>query len=186
MTSEATQSALVVTDRLDFFINALGVFSSILLGIFAILAAVLGFLVWKHEEMRKRAQEELKKIEELSSKTSSMYEQLGLIVETARAELMFIARKGDALSKLVENAEGSSKKIADAREEIGKISSEIKTSVNSLATISRFIPSTSPSPSPSAPPYPEYSPEVVKRAIKMKLDELKGTPSSKEDNDSTL
>ena len=178
MTIESTSSIVGnVSDKLNLFINVLGVFSTILLGIFSILAVILGFLVWKHEDMRKKAQEELKQIESLSAKISAIYEHLGLLVEVAQAETSLITARNDRFAALLENAKGETKKITGVREEMEKMKSETALSANSLATISKFMPSLSPSASPSLSPSPDYDSALKIEAMKERLAQLTGKVS---------
>lgn len=152
MVAESTQSVVAITNKMDFFINALGVFATILIGIFGVLAVVLGFLVWRHAEMRKKAQEELEKIEEIADKVETIYEHLELVVAAVQTEATLVMNKSAQISKSYERAEGNKKKMAAAIDEVNKFKSEIEFAAKSLATISKVIPSASISPSISPSP----------------------------------
>jgi hypothetical protein len=182
MVAESTESVAAIVNKVDFFVNVLGVFSTILLGVFTILAAILGFLVWKNEEMKKKAQQELAKIEGWALKTEDNYEQLSLLLEVAQAEMTSVVNKNAELDKLLGSAATRTKEIADVKDAVGKYRQEIESSMKSLATISENIPTLSPSLSPSVsssgPTLPSFSPsyrysDLRSKAMQARLDFLR-------------
>lgn len=144
---EATLSAQSLFSRIDFWVNLLSMFSTALTGVFTIFGLILGFLVWKQNEMRKVAEKEMEKINDISEEMENLYklhlELIGKDKEmliAARELMLGVVKKSKEIDQLVAGMQKAGREATEARGGIKRIRTEMERDVKSLATVSRMIP----------------------------------------------
>ena len=145
MLATSSSQTLAFT-RMDFWINTLSVFSTILLGVFAALAGMLVFLIWKQNEMRKNAEEEMEKINKITKKIESFYRltsdltrKTKKMMESAGNIMKRSIHKSKKIDGLIAGLKKESKEVIKIGEKIKKIRGGIQTDARSLATVSEMF-----------------------------------------------
>lgn len=154
---EATLSAQVLFSRMGFWVSLLSMFSAALTGVFTIFGLILGFLVWKQNKMREKAEKEMERINtiskdmealyesnlDLTSKTKAMMEAARRIMEGTSKR---VGKKVEEMDKLIATMKKKSKEVESVRKKIEGIRAGIKRDANSLAIVSRMMPDRPGSP----------------------------------------
>lgn len=169
----------------NYWVSLLSMFSTILLGVFGALGLILGFLVWRQNEMRKDAEEEMSKIKEISKKTNLLFQSYSNFIAEAKA--MMITAKGimegtlkktKDIDELYLEMTKKGKEVEEITNKIDSIRVGLRKDYESLATVSRMMPN-----QPKEPDFlvdygtgtvvgeiksaHEYSSSVIKKAIEM-------------------
>ncbi len=126
--------------RLDLFINFVGVISTISLGFIA-------FLAWKHNELRKQAENEVEKAKKLGNEISILNTSFNELLEKQREQALKIDELFNTADRDVEEIKELAQSISTSDEEITKIKNKlnekiqiVEKTLSSLATTSRYTP----------------------------------------------
>lgn len=174
---------------LNYWISLLSIFSTILLGVFGALGLILGFLVWKQNEMRKNAEKEMERIGKLSKEMEKLYryylEEMKSVKEmmvAAKKVMESADKKSKEMDVLIAGIKGKGEEIEGVRQKIDDLRIGLRQDYNSLTTVSGMIPD-HPSKVDFMADYvagtggltgttKEYSPDTIKRAIEL-LEKMK-------------
>lgn len=132
--------AEITINNVNTWINLLSTFSTILLGVFGALAVVLGFLVWKQDRMRKAAEMEMKKIQDISGKINKLYSQYVFLINEqkniTKKTAKEISKKKANLDNLLNEIKNSGDDVEKIKRKIQSISKGISIDLDRLSTVS--------------------------------------------------
>lgn len=132
-----------LSSRVDLLINLLALFSTTLLGVFGVLAVILGFIIWKQKDLLDKAEKDVARIDELKRNVEKAWELFDEMMVAAKQSYELLRTKADevdselseAKRKVSEKSQEANKSIEEVAKKLSSLLNEIERGRNSLATV---------------------------------------------------